>query len=241
MALTDDIKRCRTPQEAILMLAKAIDDMRYVARRIENPWEQPLNWFAPATELPPMMGLRAVVENTTGALHGISPNADAIAAVQTQLANETDPDERRALEARLRLLKEDGGTIAGVPDGKRVVEAEFTPGSLRPTQAISVGANTVDLPVPTLQQQLDRADWAEQRKLWDFIPLDEDETVKAFARGGPMWLYLGNRDAVMAMPVEWRRELVEMVAEDSIAQSQEVGADILKIADSPDRELYRGV
>ena len=167
--------------------------------------------------------------------------ASSVVELQATLAAETDPDERRALEARLRLLKEEGGVVDGVPEGRRVVEAEFTPGNLRPTQAISVGANTVDLPVPTEEQRLARLYWALKRKLWDFIPLEQEQACEAFAKGGPMWLYLGNRDAVMAMPVEWRRELVEMVAEDSIAQSQELGADILKIADSPDRELYRGV
>jgi hypothetical protein len=49
----------------------------------------------------------------------------------------------------------------------------------------------------------------------------------AYAKGGPMWLYLGDRDAIMAMPPEYRHRMVQDIEQDSPAQAQEVARDLL--------------
>jgi hypothetical protein len=186
-------------------------------------------------DVPPVEGSfkRAFEEEMAGAEHDA-----AIADTREAILLSRDPDDRRALEAKLRMLQEDGGVTEAVDQGRRVEEAEFTPGNLRPTQAIQIpGHNEVELPVPTPEQVEARMRWAQRRKLHEFIPLSYTQAVEAFAKGGPMWLYLGNRDAVMAMPFEYRQELVRMVAEDSVPQSQEVGRDILKQTQSTDRSV----
>ncbi len=41
-------------------------------------------------------------------------------------------------------------------------------------------------------------------------------------------MYHSDRNAVMQMPYEWRRDMVEDIVHDSPAVAQEVGRDILK-------------
>lgn len=55
-----------------------------------------------------------------------------------------------------------------------------------------------------------------------------EDWTEAYAKGGPMWLYTGNRDLVMSYPESIRRALIEDVIEDSPQDAHEMGRDILK-------------
>jgi hypothetical protein len=44
MTTTDQIKQCRTPQEALLVLAAAIDALEAAAALAGDPWEAELDW-----------------------------------------------------------------------------------------------------------------------------------------------------------------------------------------------------
>jgi hypothetical protein len=229
MTLTEQIKTCRTPQEALLLLADAIDHLH--ARLDElgtppaDPWTTPIQWVS--------------VEEAE-AMYAHKPAADygpQIEAVQTLLNGTTDPDEHQALQAKLRLLRDQagekvyendaagGGTIESVPEGER------------PSIASDGSNGTVELAAVSEERMNARARWAMDRKLEDFIPLDRSEAATAYANGGPMWLYLGNRDAIMAMPFAYREELVTELAKDSVVDAQEVGRDILKSSESADRDI----
>jgi hypothetical protein len=241
MSLSERITQCKTPVEAVLLLAKEIDELRAELASLQaapasDPWTQPLTWDTRestafiARALAEDVQLKPTISGTT--------RADKIAATQKALDEATDPDDRRALEASLRLLKDTDANIRreAVPEGTRVKDDQATmAGSV--TQSIVVGGGTVELPVVSPERQDVRRQWAADRKLAEFIPLDPADAADQYAKGGPMWLYLGNRDAVMQMPFNYRQELVAELMLDSPAEAQEVGRDILKQADSVDREI----
>jgi hypothetical protein len=67
------------------------------------------------------------------------------------------------------------------------------------------------------------------RKLNEFVPpLTAEQAADAYAKGGPMWLYIGNRDAIFQMPEAWRSDMIDDIAVDSPAQAREVARDIFK-------------
>lgn len=146
-------------------------------------------------------------------------NTDAIAACKKALAT-ADPGDARALEARLRLLQDDGQSLdIEAPLGLAAVSEQ-------------IGDQIVTtLPTPDLERQDARVRFAIDNQLWEFSVLDNIEFRDAFAKGGPLWLYHTGRDEVMAMPLEWRRWMVEEIALDSPRTAQEVGRDILKDAE----------
>jgi hypothetical protein len=59
-------------------------------------------------------------------------------------------------------------------------------------------------------------------------PMDNEEAAIAYGIGGPMWLYLPQRETIMGLPEHVRQMMVEDVERDSPAQAQELGRDILK-------------
>jgi hypothetical protein len=209
MKLADQIKECRTPQEALLLLASEIDALRaeiVVPLQPADPWEQPLQWDI-AVE--PVEGefKRAVDIELLG-----QQRADDIVEVESLLAAETDPDEQRALKAKLWLLRNPGRVKPEVAEGQRA----------------TVEGDDLVVPPATPERMEARRNWARNLKLWEFISLDTDDSVQMFAKGGPIWLYEGNRDAVMAMPFVARQWLVDDIAKDSPAAAIEISRDILK-------------
>lgn len=216
MKVTEEIKHCKTPAEAIMLLAQRIDALEaQLAEQPADPWQQPLEW----SQLQQWADAPAATASATPYVPpGVRPatpsEVDAeIQAVQAQLVDCTNDEEREALNAKLRLLRDEGKSLtSAVPEGQRP----------------RISDDVVDFEAVTPERMAARAGWATEHKLWEFLPLGPAETVKAFAKGGPMWLYLGNREAVMAMPFDWRQWLVTEVHQDSPAAAQEMGRDILK-------------
>lgn len=158
----------------------------------------------------------------TSALPAPAPKSDAeIEALRAELELTTGED-RLALEARLRLLEDDGTVPANpVPEGRRIITTA------------NDNEITVDLPEADPARQHARYDFAFNYALGGMLdpPLGDTEAADAYAKGGPMWLYLYDRDAVMSMPVDWRRQFVQDVEFDSPAQAHELARDILKSED----------
>lgn len=201
MTLTERIQQTKTPREAILLLAEAIDELAAKAATPADPWEQPLKWEREAV---------ADIEDELD-------RETKLALLKDELRLETDPDEAKALRASIWLL-ENPGEIQGVEryDGVRT----------------QIEGGDVVLPPASPERQAAREVFAETIKLWEFLPtLTDDEAVDAFMKGGARWLYYGNRDAVMAMPIDARQFLVNDIMVDSPAEAHEVGRDILKAQD----------
>jgi hypothetical protein len=142
----------------------------------------------------------------------------AISATREALAAATDPDDIRALTARLELLQDDGQPLDIAPQaGKRAVVTE----------------DLVELPAVTPERKQARYEWALRRDLAGFLGIDE--APEAYAKGGPEWLY-ANRDAVMQMPIDWRCDLITDLELDSPAAAQEMARDILKVETEDPRD-----
>lgn len=161
----------------------------------------------------------------TPAIHTTDPSselaaarkADAIAELEAQIAVTVDGEDQRALEAKLRLLKDDGKPIEpAVEEGIRLT----TDGDL------------VGLPAADEKRKAARRFWALSHSLHTYQStgnaLTEHEMADAFAKGGPMWLYLYDRDGVMRMADTARRDLIADLEHDSPAEAQQVARDILK-------------
>lgn len=77
---------------------------------------------------------------------------------------------------------------------------------------------------------------AKRRALAEAMALDTEfpgiEAVETYAKGGPVWLYTGNRDFVMGLPDHMRAEMVRDVLEDDPETAHDMGKDILKQADN---------
>lgn len=91
---------------------------------------------------------------------------------------------------------------------------------------------TVEIPPPSDEKFARRLMFAQQSlKLDEQLPdrsLDEMSWAATYAKGGPTWLYLGNRDLVMSYPPYIRQALVQDLEEDSPQQAHEMSRDILK-------------
>lgn len=110
------------------------------------------------------------------------------------------------------------------------------------SEAPSTGAHTeitgdaehteVVVPATSAEKMEQRRHFEEHTlKLAEYFP-DEDGTDwnEAYAKGGPRWLYYGNRELVMSYPDQVRAAMVEDVLEDSPQEAEEIGRDLLKFS-----------
>jgi hypothetical protein len=94
------------------------------------------------------------------------------------------------------------------------------------------GNVVVDLPPVSEEKAAARKAFAE--KALDFataLGTDEATTaslVDAYVKGGPLWLYYGNRDFVVALPDHIKAAMIQDVSEQSGREAQQMGRDILK-------------
>lgn len=96
---------------------------------------------------------------------------------------------------------------------------------------VSEGERVVKLAPPTESKQLLRKQFAEGVLKLGTVLGDapaEMTWAEAYAKGGPLWLYTGNRDVVMTYPLEIRAAMVADVEEDDPHTAQEMGRDVLK-------------
>jgi hypothetical protein len=228
MTTVEKIRQCKTPQEALLVLAEAVDEIvaRLEAEPTPDVWSQPLEWGAPApaTEA-------AAPEDPSSA------QQRRIAAIRERLASEHDPDEIRALEAQLRIALEEHVHL----------EAAAVPG-LEPEEG-----GIITVPPATPERRKAREQWARRVQLEQYVQNaaalgmtegGREELHHNFGVIGPKGLYVADRLAIMQLPVDERRWLVEDMAVDDEAYAQNMGADILKseeaISQDQAREMFEG-
>lgn len=94
---------------------------------------------------------------------------------------------------------------------------------------------TVDLPPASPELQAARREYAARLQLALFqsppVTLSEEEFIHAYAVGGPLWFYYGDREGVLGLPIEVRRAMVNEVEQLSPQLAAEVARDLL---------MYRG-
>lgn len=57
---------------------------------------------------------------------------------------------------------------------------------------------------------------------------DVEDAIDVYVKGGPLWLYTGNREFVMSLPMAMRQQMVLDVEQDDHQTAQEMGRDVLK-------------
>lgn len=72
-----------------------------------------------------------------------------------------------------------------------------------------------------------RRQWAEALRVHELLS-DVANPIKAYAKGGPQWLYGYDRDAVMSLPLSARRAMVEDLREEDPKAAYEMARDVLK-------------
>jgi hypothetical protein len=217
------IQECRTPQAAIMLLAEEIDTLRSQLGQREDPWTMPREWGDGG-------GLQRGGSDPPPAADSATAQQRKIEKLQAKLAEAIDPDEVRSLEAQLRLAKEEHVRL----DSPVVPALESEDG-------------IIEIPPPTPERIAKRMQWAAEVGLEAYMM--NGEAIKTagaeaklyanFGKVGPKGLYVTDRLAIMQLPVEARRWLIEDMAIDDVAYAQNMGADILKSEDSMTQDMAR--
>lgn len=228
MRTADKVRVARNPQEALLVVAEALDsvlrELDEIAGRLSPPtatdpwgeWDPPGNGQSMAGVAEALKS--AYVEPITQEYQ----REQEIDGVKAMIAEATDPDDIRALNARLTLLGDKGRPPEQLrPEGHRVTVRQEN------------GQLVLDGPAVSEERKQDRYNWAAGANIGAMLTpqLDYLEAAKAYAKGGPVWLHYYDRAAVLTMPRAWRQMMVADVEQDSPAQAYELSLDILKDTD----------
>lgn len=226
------VDAARSEKEALVAIADGLDQVmamllsppkvdEWTGNPAAEHWAEARQWDDPEVH-------RAVARDFAR-----ESTAVQLAALRDQLGLTSDPEDVAALQARIRLLDEKGRPGFEERAGRRVERTEVD------------DSTSVDLPPVSIERQVERIKWAHEYELHQYLqPTGDMETDwtpelagTAFAKGGPMWLYLGNRKAVMQMPVLARAWLVQDAEKDSPADAHELSRDILKSDESSDPDI----
>lgn len=221
----DALMSTRSQQEAMLVLADAIDNLLSRVADLElTPVPAATEWADGwvQTARPSELQDRVDLGETAKLLD-----------LQAKLRDARDSEDGRALEAQIRLLKEQGASLV-----------DATPQGRQEQVTVTDTEILIETPSPSVERAAARAKWAEGKELHTFFPMWKDDAegfVRVYVKGGPLWMYHGDRDAILQMPYEWRRDLVEDIMHDSPATAQEVGRDILKVQTEQQRDYVESL
>ena len=120
---------------------------------------------------------------------------------------------------------------AKVDDGWGEWEEPARPGPAYTETQNGEDSTLIDIK-PVSDEKRERRE-AFAREVLDFgaytkeLELDEDTAVQAYGLGGPVWLYIGNRDLFLQYPWEVRRMMVRDVLEEDPETARDMGRDVL--------------
>ena len=150
---------------------------------------------------------------------------------------------RSPQEAMLAVAQALDEIIALVTNQSRTTEDWFTeswskpavplpppaPASGPPVVITGEDSTTVLFQPPSEEKQNWRRQFAEQTlHIADYVGDHTTDWADVYAKGGPSWLYIGNRELVMSLPYQVRQVLVADLEEDAPEQAREMARDILK-------------
>lgn len=207
MSAADQVKRARSPQEAMLAIAVALDRIEQKISDVDpGKWGQ---WDEPGL-IEERLVSREELDLRQAAVHVNDLTDDEIEKLSPEL-------REQVLDARRRLAADVHEEIEGVPEG------------VRPTVEVTADEITVTLP-PVDEERAERRRQLTEQVLKLDANFGQEGLDDAYVKGGPLWLYNGSkegRDFILGLPVSVRREMVKDVAVDSIPESQELGRDLL--------------
>ena len=107
-------------------------------------------------------------------------------------------------------------------------EASAEPEGIK-TETGADGENVVVLPTPSAKQYNARLTLAkEHMHLDEAFPKVDFDPIEVYAKGGPSWLYIYDRDLVLGMRDSIKRELVRDLMADDPEAASDMARDILK-------------
>lgn len=139
---------------------------------------------------------------------------DIVTRLERIEANSAPPveaeDNEAAVQAALARLAKDQGKVMpdhSTPEGERLV--------------VEKGEATV--------KQVDAARWAKREQLAREMGLKHigPGLEESYPKGGPMWLYLYDRDFCITLPREQRIAMIEDVQEDSPVDAMDLSRDLM--------------
>lgn len=206
MTTEAQVRQAKSAQEALLVLAQALDRIEEkglsdVDRQPHSTWGEWDNPSASPSSASATQSSKSTIEVTDDDLDDLDPHerAQVLAARRRLVA-----DERRHIEQK------DRGDDA--------------------TVTVSQGHISVELPVADEKRKAKRRTFAKQvLNLPDHFPNVED-AIETYAKGGPLWLYLTKegRDFILGIRPEYRKVMVQDIQVDSSGRAQEFARDVLK-------------
>lgn len=148
----------------------------------------------------------------------------ALAKARQELSEATDPDDQRALAARVELFEDElkGGTIPPPDEGQRTEQIVSPEGDV-----------IVEVPKVSVEKEHERMLFAEEQlRLAEAYPDHGDTLVASYAVAGPLLLYYTDRDFVISQPDRIKKLMIEDVMEIAPMEAIEFGRDILKDSQS---------
>lgn len=211
--IEDQVKAAGSPREALLMLARAIDELR--AEPTLNSWD---GWGTAAP--PPPQPTRDTTDpgRSAGAVRTITDD-DIRAFMAQQFGAVPDLDDPEVAE-RLKELRKDLSTAVGesepdhasvMVDEQGVVEIDWSPLSdEHRQQRYDFAKDVLQLPL-ALGEHPEGRDWCAD-----------------YAEAGPMFLYIPNRELLLEYPESARRVMVEDLMSYDHQVAEEVARDLLR-------------
>ena len=215
MSTFERVKVAHSPQDALLAIAQGID-------ALHSALTKPRLAFSPPTK-DPWSGTFGS-EWESGAVASIAEPDEPLRARIVKIREElesSDGEERRALEAELRLAVEQlDPPVQSLPDRDQE----------RPILHYTEGGVMVDLPEADPETQDNRRAFAE--KVLKLGQEFNEEIIDSYVKGGPLVLYYTDRDYVVGLPDDFKRAMIRDVMQFSPAEAHEMGRDLLKDVDA---------
>lgn len=221
MSTFERVKNAKSPQDAMLAIAHGID---HICTRLDQLEDKPADAGWGAWETPPAEEAPRESENGEDVKRRREHAAENIRALEQMLEEETDEEERRAIEARLSLARDQLAETLAIEAG---------PEPSASTVEVVDGKVTVNLPPADDIKQAKRREFAKAIQLEESL---DGATCDDYGKGGPLWLYYGNRDFVITLPYEAMLEMVKDVFEDDPTEAAIMAADLLKDGEAEDHE-----
>jgi hypothetical protein len=226
VSLVDDIKNCPTPRDAIFLIAAAVDELRAKVEDLPNPDPWGSNWDAVPEEFTVAQAdvdeFRKSEAERKEAIHA------EIRQVEDKLNSAPDEEEHKALSAKLTLLRD------------QLRDEQYIDPTVEPKASVveRVGNEiVVNLPPADDEKKAKRRKFAEAIQLEESI---EGIGPDDYAKGGPLWLYYGNRDFVKTLPSTAHQVMIADVFDDDPEEARIMSADLLKFDDVEGPEIVLG-
>lgn len=215
MSIVEQMQKCNSPSDALIMLAKAVESQEQRIIELEQATASGWDEWSAATP-PAAESLSSDVEPTWRVPGSVIAEIEKL---KDELHGNEDDAESKALRARIYLLEDE------IKPPAEHIDLEQS----RSVQSVQNGDVTVDLPMVSLDEEDEREKFARfVLKLPEYYGDSGEEYVKSYRKGGPLLLYYSHRDMVMSQPTDVKQAMIADVERLSPNEAAEMGRDLLK-------------